>query len=261
MNARKIIMTKTNSPARIQYSSLIGCTVKILKLSLFLLVMGFCISCATWQEFRAWNASQSAAVPPQAPPPQVAAARPEPIIITAFPERPERAPIPEVPAYIMGTGLVPASDLSEFLLIMNPDIDRAFAESLAFIYVEEAAAEGVNHDVAFAQMSLETGFLRFGNLVLPEQNNFAGLGATGPGFPGLSFDTPRIGVRAQIQHLKAYACTTPLNNELVNPRYRFVRRGSSPTIKGLAGTWAADPEYAVKIKAILTRLYEFSFGG
>jgi len=134
------------------------------------------------------------------------------------------------------------------------------------MYVEEAAIEGVNHDMAFAQMILETGFLRFGGLVTPDMNNFAGLGSTGlpgPSGPerGLVFPSPRIGVRAQIQHLKAYASEAPLNQELVNPRYRFVRRGSSPTIKGLAGTWAADPAYADKINAILERLYEFSFGG
>ena len=169
---------------------------------------------------------------------------------------PER---PAVPQYIMGSGLVSAEGLAAFLLYINPEADSAFAESLAQYYVEEAALEGVNHDVAFAQMGLETGFLRFGNLVSAEQNNFAGLGATGPGFPGLRFSEPRIGVRAQIQHLVAYATDTPLNQELVNPRFFLVRRGSSPDIRGLAGTWAEDPLYADKINTILQRLYFFSF--
>jgi hypothetical protein len=114
-------------------------------------------------------------------------------------------------------------------------------------------------------MCLETGFLAFGGLVTPDQYNFAGLGATGflnsDGIPdkGLFFPDPRTGVRAQIQHLKAYGSTEPLTGELVNPRFRFVRRGSSPTIEGLAGTWAADRQYAFKINAILERLYEFAF--
>ena len=183
--------------------------------------------------------------------------------IVAVPER------PAIPQYIMGQGLVSPADMAAFLLLSNPQADREFVKALAYIYKEEAAKEGVNHDVAFAQMSLETGFLRFGNLVSPAQNNFAGLGATGLPGPdgqperGLYFPCPRIGVRAQIQHLKGYATTEPLNEELVNPRFRYLvmlqRIGSSPTISGLAGTWAADPLYAVKINQILERLYSFAF--
>lgn len=166
---------------------------------------------------------------------------------------------PEIPSYIMGKGAVPAEQLSLFLVRNNGQIDPLYAETLAKFYIEEAAYEGVNHDIAFAQMCLETGFLRFGGDVKREQNNFCGLGATGGGEPGLSFPDPRTGVRAQIQHLKAYGSTEPLKGELVDPRFRFVRRGVSPTIEGLAGTWAADVQYAEKIKNILNRLYDFSF--
>jgi len=166
---------------------------------------------------------------------------------------------PELPEYIMGQGYVTGENLTLFLLSNNPHADPDFVQRLAFYYINEAAFEGVNHDIAFAQMCLETGFLRFGGDVKPEQYNFAGLGAIGNGEPGLSFPNPRIGVRAQIQHLKAYGSTEPLKGELVNPRFRFVRRGSAPTIEGLAGTWAADRQYAVKINSILQRLYDFSF--
>jgi len=166
---------------------------------------------------------------------------------------------PEPPSYIMGRGAVPAEQLSLFLLRSNGQVNPAYARVLAQFYIEEAAFEGVNHDIAFVQMCLETGFLRFGGDVRPEQYNFAGLGAIGNGEPGLSFPDPRTGVRAQIQHLKAYGSTEPLKGELVNPRFRFVRRGSSPTVEGLAGTWAADRQYAVKINNIMQRLYEFAF--
>jgi hypothetical protein len=151
-------------------------------------------------------------------------------------------------------------DKAAFLMNGNPGANRDFVEALAIFYAEEAAIEGVNHDIAFAQMILETGFLAFGGLVTSEMFNFAGLGSIGPGQPGLWFPDPRTGVRAHIQHLKAYACTTPLNQELVNPRFRFVRRGSSPNIGGLAGTWATDPLYAEKIRDILQRMYAFTFG-
>ena len=165
-----------------------------------------------------------------------------------------------VPEYIMGTGLIKPEDLSDFLLYTNPRAEKGFVENLANLYAEEAAIEGVNHDTAFAQMCLETGFLRFGGLVTPDMYNFCGLGATGPGVPGNRFPDPRTGVRAHIQHLKAYATDTPLKQELVDPRYHYVRYGSSPAIKGLAGTWAADLLYAEKINGILERLYFFVLG-
>jgi len=166
---------------------------------------------------------------------------------------------PELPVNIMGKGMAAAEKMALFLIQNNPQADNSFVHSLAVFYTEESAFEGVNHDVAFAQMCLETGFLRFGGDVKPEQFNFCGLGAVGGGEPGLSFPEPRIGVRAQVQHLKAYASEEPLKGENVDPRFRFVRRGSSPGIEGLAGTWAADRQYAVKINGILQRLYDFAF--
>ncbi|QQO09041.1 glucosaminidase domain-containing protein [Breznakiella homolactica] len=174
------------------------------------------------------------------------------------PERPEKPPIPEK---ILGRGLVQPEDLAGFLLETNPGADPAFVRSLARYYEEESAAEGVSHDVAFSQMCLETGFLRFGGLVTPDMNNFCGLGSIGPGQPGERFPTPRIGVRAHIQHLKAYATDQPLNQELVDPRYRWVKYGSAPTIYDLAGRWATDKEYGRKIAAILDRLYTYAFEG
>ena len=172
------------------------------------------------------------------------------------PERPQR---PEVPELIMGKGLIMPEDMAAFLLSFNPETEKDFVDDLALFYSEEAAIEGVNHDAAFAQMCLETGFLRFGGLVTLDMNNFCGLGSIGPGQNGEIFPDPRTGVRAHIQHLKAYATDAPLEQELVDPRYRYVRYGSSPYIKGLSGTWAADPSYAEKINSILERLYNFSF--
>jgi hypothetical protein len=164
-----------------------------------------------------------------------------------------------VPLRILGSGLVPADTLAGFLRETNPGLDQERAEQLAAFYAEEAAAEGVNHDIAFAQMCLETGFLRYGGLVTPDMNNFCGLGAIGPAQRGERFPEPRIGVRAHIQHLKAYATDRPLNQELVDPRYRWVRYGSAPTIRGLSGAWAADREYGDKIENILERLYRYSY--
>jgi hypothetical protein len=193
-----------------------------------------------------------------------AAAPPERVLEPAAPPQaaepaPEKLQAPEAPRRILGIGRVKAEALAAFLVSVNPGVETQFAAALAAVYVEESYAEGVNHDTAFAQMCLETGFLRFGGLVKPEMNNFCGLGSIGPGQPGEAFPNPRIGVRAHIQHLKGYATTAPLNQALVDPRYRWVKYGSSPTIDGLAGTWASDPKYAEKIAGIIERLYEFAF--
>jgi hypothetical protein len=171
---------------------------------------------------------------------------------------------PRPPEEIMGKGMAAGDKLAHFLISNNSKVDFSFARYLAGIYIEESAAEGVNHDVAFAQMCLETGSLRYGGLVTPDMNNFCGLGSTGAPGPngperGNAFPDPRTGVRAHIQHLKAYATKEPLNQELVDPRYSYVRLGISPTIHGLAGRWAMDPYYSRKINAILKQLYETSF--
>jgi len=158
---------------------------------------------------------------------------------------------------ILGKGETPVETLVSFFLSENKNADREYIKELANYYIAEAEAEGINHDVAFAQMCLETGFLRFGGLVSPEMNNFCGLGSTGPGVPGASFPTAQLGIRAHIQHLQAYATDIPLQGELIDPRYHFVRRGSVPEVQGLAGSWAADRHYAEKIETILGRLYHF----
>lgn len=84
---------------------------------------------------------------------------------------------------------------------------------------------------------IETGYFKFGGDVQPEQHNYAGLGATG-GVPGLMFPDDRTGIRAQIQHLKAYASTDQLTQSCVDPRYKYVSKGCAATFEQLSGKWA-----------------------
>ena len=121
----------------------------------------------------------------------------------------------------------------------------------ADIYIEECRTEGVRPEVAFAQMCLETGYLQYGGDVKREQFNFAGIGAIGNGAPGNSFADVRTGIRAQVQHLKAYASTEGLVNECVDPRYQYVNKGCAPTVGDLAGKWATDPNYGNKLVTIM----------
>lgn len=130
-----------------------------------------------------------------------------------------------------------------------PDI-----ETFCRILCEEAAAEGVRAEIVFTQAMLETGWLQFGGDVSVEQFNFAGIGATGGGVPGNSFPDVRCGLRAQVQHLKAYASAEPLANPCVDPRFHLVARGSAPTMELLAGKWAASTTYGQSLARILAGL-------
>ncbi|MCY7322989.1 MAG: N-acetylmuramoyl-L-alanine amidase [Phormidesmis sp. CAN_BIN36] len=158
---------------------------------------------------------------------------------------------------IMSSGVTTEANLNLFLKNNNAAALTQFPD-LARLYREEGKVEGVNYDIAFSQMCLETDFLRFGGVTKPSQNNFAGLGDIAGSAAGASFPSAQIGVRAHIQLLKAYASTAPLTLESVNPRFNFVTRGVAPLVDQLSGRWAADLQYGEKVKAILRRLYELA---
>ncbi|MBQ9239232.1 MAG: glucosaminidase domain-containing protein [Treponema sp.] len=165
------------------------------------------------------------------------------------------APAPVISRTLAHPGVLTARQLTQFFLAHNQNVSHALVRRLAAHYVSEAAAEGINSDVAFAQMCLETGWLRFGGLVTADMHNYCGLGAIDASHPGERFATEALGVRAHIQHLHAYGTTDALHNALVDPRYRWVLpRGKAPTIYELSGTWAQDSTYGTKLDALLTRM-------
>ena len=143
-------------------------------------------------------------------------------------------------------------------------------EKFASIYYEEATAEGLDPAVAWCQRMKETGWLQFGGQVKIEQFNFAGLGATDNGASGADFSKygengVRMGVRAQIQHLKAYAVSGLTEKDLkytcVDPRFRLVNKGSAKYVEWL-GThenpigagWATGVEYGQGIIKLMNQL-------
>ncbi len=163
---------------------------------------------------------------------------------------------------ILDQGQLSADQLADYFISRNSNEDRDHIRRFAQYYIDEAAAEGINSDVAFAQMSLETGFLRFGGLVQPEFHNYCGLGAMDAEHPGEVFETEELGVRAHIQHLQAYATTeeVTLHKELVDPRYNWVHKTKYiQTIYELAGNWATDPQYGQKLEANLVNMENFNY--
>ncbi len=140
--------------------------------------------------------------------------------------------------HIMGKSHCTERQMRCYLLKKNPKVGEKYLGYVKY-FLEEGKKEGVRGDLAFAQSLHETNFFKFGGDVKPAQNNFAGLGTTGNKEPGLSFKTPQEGIRAQIQHLKAYACKKKLNLRCVDSRFELVKkRGCAPCIEDLSGLWA-----------------------
>ena len=179
----------------------------------------------------------------------------------SMPKQKKHAPL-QLSRRILDQGKLTADQLTDYFVSRNAEADRAYILQFAQYYIEEAAAEGINSDVAFAQMCLETGFLRFGGLVQPEFHNYCGLGAMDAEHPGEQFPDEQTGIRAHIQHLQAYATTedVKLVKELVDPRYNWVHKTKYiETIYQLAGTWATDPQYGEKLEANLVNMENFNY--
>ena len=169
---------------------------------------------------------------------------------------------------VLGAPLVSKEDLQR-------DFNKRVGSAYPAVYAEKGAVtgtdfvnqlwqaaidEGVRPELLYAQVMIETGNLRFGGDVLPEQCNFGGMGATGNGERGLSFDTVLKGLRAQALHLRAYAGYEPLTVDLskvkeVDPRYSaWILSKKANIIRKLAGSWAMDKNYAVKLVRVMNEL-------
>ncbi len=151
--------------------------------------------------------------------------------------------------------------MRNYIKAKNPAVAQSVLDMIP-LYLSEGAAEGIRGDIAFAQSCLETGNFAFkGSAVTLDQNNFCGMGVTRRGMKGNSFGMPQLGIRAQIQHLKAYANGEPLVNPVIDPRFRYVSRGCAPYVEWLGiqenpqgRGWANGAGYGKKILAILNSI-------
>lgn len=162
---------------------------------------------------------------------------------------------------VEGTPKATVQQMQAYIKKVNPNVPKSVIDMIP-LYLSEGKAEGIRGDIAFAQSCLETGNFTFkDSAVKLSQNNFCGLGVLDNGMLGASFPTPQLGIRAQIQHLKAYANRQPLKNEVVDPRFSLVTRGSASTVQHLGIQenpkgygWAAGANYGVKILNILENI-------
>lgn len=161
---------------------------------------------------------------------------------------------------IMGNAVATAQQMITYIKKVNPNVAQSVIDMIPY-YISEGKVEGVRGDIAFAQSCVETGNFTFPQTscaVSISQNNFAMMGVTTTMAKGESFATPQLGIRAQIQHLKAYASKDALKGACVDPRFNLVQRGCAPYVEWLGMQenpngkgWAGSKGYGDKILKIL----------
>lgn len=161
---------------------------------------------------------------------------------------------------IVGTAVATAEQMVTYIKSKNSNVPQSVVDMIPY-YISEGKTEGIAGDIAFAQSCIETGNFMFPKetcAVTIDQNNFCMMGVVSTFAKGNSFETPQIGIRAQIQHLKAYASTEPLAGECVDPRFTYVTRGCAPYVEWLGMKenpqgkgWASAEKYGEKILRVL----------
>lgn len=164
---------------------------------------------------------------------------------------------------IAGEAVATAAQMVAYIKAKRPGVEQSVIDMIP-LYISEGKVEGIAGDIAFAQSCVETGNFAFPAetcAVTLAQNNFAMMGVTATFAKGESFATPQIGIRAQIQHLKAYANSEPLQKECVDPRFYLVSRGSAPYVEWLRQQenpkgkgWATAKGYGDRILAVLAEI-------
>ena len=188
---------------------------------------------------------------------------------------PSTVPAPPHPAItisIMGPSRLSAKQLAAWFEGRQPRPRGSYKATvpvgkLVMLFIEEGAAERVRGDVAFVQSIVETGWFRFGGPVAGWMNNFGGIGVTDRNPSPAVFRDARTGVRAQIQHLRAYAdpraqaCRVPpLSFPCEDPRFNLVvPKGSAPDWNNLGnGKWATASTYAASILSLYSEALRFN---
>lgn len=161
---------------------------------------------------------------------------------------------------IAGKAVATAAQMVAYIKAKRPGVEQSVIDMIP-LYLSEGKTEGIAGDIAFAQSCIETGNFAFPQdtcKVTLAQNNFAMMGVTSTFAKGESFATPQLGIRAQVQHLKAYANSEPLGGECVDPRFHLVSRGSAPYVEWLGQPdnpqgkgWATAKGYGARILAVL----------
>lgn len=179
----------------------------------------------------------------------------------------EAKPVEDTSSYtkIASNPVATAEQMIAYVKAKNPNVAQSVIDMIP-LYLSEGKTEGIAGDIAFAQSCVETGNFAFPQTtckVTIDQNNFAMMGVVAADSKGESFESPQIGIRAQIQHLKAYANSDALVGECVDPRFKYVVRGVAPYVEWLGMKenpqgkgWASSAGYGKKILDVLKAVRE-----
>ena len=163
-------------------------------------------------------------------------------------------PVHQPQYLIMGKGQASEHEMFAFVRKYNPNISQQRLSYIVKTYIWEAYFEGVNHDVAFAQMCYETNFLRFGDGMTFRQNNFGRLSSHDHDASETHFLTIKDGIRAHIQHLKAQGSTSRLSNPCLDPLFSSTERGSVKYITDLSFDHPSKHHYGRAIQSKIDEL-------
>jgi len=161
--------------------------------------------------------------------------------------------------YVEGRGSLERNKIIAYIKSQNSSLKESDIEKLIGAYIEEAAFENINHDIAIAQMLHATNFLK--NRRRVSSHNYAGLIEL-PNWNG-RFASMTEGVRAHIQHIKGYSGAAMNRQQIVDPRYNVLVNlkysGTVKTFDQLYERWTANPEnYKKNIEKILDGLFLYN---
>ena len=166
------------------------------------------------------------------------------------------------PVPVMGQSDLGAEQIAGYFWAHQPPGSPCLTvsvEELTAYFAFHGNLENVRGDIAFAQALVETGWFRYGGQVHCWQNNYGGMSG--------SFPDAETGVRAQIQHLRAYAdpsatsCSQPpLHTPCADPTFNFVSpKGKAPNWNDMGnGNWAAAPDYAGKVLGVYNEMRAYA---
>jgi len=151
-------------------------------------------------------------------------------------------------------GLSKQTDIVALIYSKNQKLSRSYIANVVDTYIAEAKFEGINHDIAIAQMLYATDYLN--NVQRIAVHNYAGM-------LNESFCNMTTGIRAHIQHLKFYAVGRLVdNNKSVDPRYHILKAncylGTVKTLEDLCRKWSESPGYLPNIRNKLAEMNYFA---
>jgi hypothetical protein len=151
---------------------------------------------------------------------------------------------------LMELGISRQEDVVALIASRNCVTPRWYIAEVVKTYFFEAAFEGINHDIAIAQMLYATDYLK--NVQRTAVHNYSGM-------LNVSFCDMTTGIRAHIQHLKFYAVGSLLDNRRnVDPRYPILKAncylGTVTSLEGLCMRWSESPVYLSIIRCKLDEI-------